>query len=110
VAGQTVKNNLKHLNTPWKFQNLNIWDQHNLEMIRLYTSNRTSLQNSTVSPDFHMSPHQQETSQLCLCLSFYFALILWWASTEHYFTSPAEEMPGSSEVIPEPQEHLVALW
>lgn len=47
---------------------LNIWDQQSLEITRFYKKDRTSSKHSTASPD----PLQQETSQLGLCLLFYY--------------------------------------
>lgn len=46
---------------------LNMWDQQSLEMTRFYKKDRTSSKHSMALPD----PHQQETSQLGLCLLFY---------------------------------------
>lgn len=47
---------------------LNIWDQQSLEMTRFYKKDRISSKHSMALPD----PHQQETSQLGLCLLCYY--------------------------------------
>lgn len=54
---------------------LNIWDQQSLEITRFYKKDRTSSKHSTASSKHSTAspdPLQQETSQLGLCLLFYY--------------------------------------